>query len=118
MLKVGSFRIAGAHGRALFDRVHAPSRYLSRLRGLIGRPPLSSREAWWFQDCSAVHTFGMRYPIDVIHLSTDGTIVQIVAGLAPNRWSWCRSSRHLIEAGNGAARELDLHLNDRLEYVE
>lgn len=117
MRVTGVFRVTGPESRTVFDRVHLPSTYFSRLRGLIGHPPPLPNEAWWFRDCSAIHTMGMSYAIDVIHLALDGCILRITPGLQPARWSACLSADHLLEVGSGVAEAMNLHLGDRLEYV-
>jgi uncharacterized membrane protein (UPF0127 family) len=47
-----------------FEAVH----FWDRLRGLIGKDGLTEGEAMWFPRCSSVHTFWMRFPIDVVFL--------------------------------------------------
>ena len=37
----------------------------------------------WIRPCRAVHTIGMRFPIDVIFLDADDRVVKTAAGVAP-----------------------------------
>jgi uncharacterized protein len=41
---------------------------LARLIGLLGRKKLEQGSGLWIQPSSGVHTFGMRFPIDVVAL--------------------------------------------------
>ncbi len=100
--------------------VHAPSGDLvarapvarsmwSRTRGLIGRP-LAEGEGLLLPSCSSVHTHFMSYPIDVVYLSSDETIVKIVSRLRPWRFSGTlRGAKHVLElpAGRAAASGLE-----------
>jgi len=58
----------------------------ARLRGLLGRVrPLGRRTGLWLSPCWAVHTFGMRYPIDVAFIGRDGRVQRLVRDLGPSR---------------------------------
>lgn len=55
-------------------RVVVADRWWSRLRGLLGRAGLDEGEALVLTPCSAIHTFAMRFPIDVLFLDQQGMI--------------------------------------------
>jgi uncharacterized membrane protein (UPF0127 family) len=61
----------------LAERVYVAAGLLSRLRGLIGHPPLEAGEALWIRPCTGVHTFFMKTPIDVVFLDAEGTVVAV-----------------------------------------
>jgi len=102
-------------GRLIFTRVFVPSTFIERLRGLLGHKTPRLRDAWWFNPCSAIHTFGMRFPIDVLHLSRDGRILRICPAVAPSRVSICADAHQVVELREGAAAALHLGIGDRLE---
>lgn len=83
-------------------RVAQAASTASRLRGLLGtlEPP---RHGLWMPGCRAVHTFGMRYPIDVVFVSAAHRVLAIRARLAPWRIALCRRARGVIELAAGAA---------------
>lgn len=102
-------------GRRIVIRLFRPHTFFQRLRGLIGREPPSHGEGWWFERCGAVHTFGLRYPIDVLHLSASGTILAIRHRLAPGRISCFQGTFQILELGTGRAQALSLSVGGRLE---
>lgn len=102
-------------GQLIFTRVFLPSTFIERLRGLLGRKTPYLRDAWWFEPCRAVHTFGLRFPIDVLHLSREGRILQICASVPPSRISICAAGHKVVELREGAAAALHLAIGDRLE---
>ncbi|WP_102373639.1 DUF192 domain-containing protein [Raoultibacter massiliensis] len=55
----------------------------SRMRGLLGTESCS--ETLFLIPCRGVHTYGMRYPIDVAFANGDGLVVAVRRGLEPNR---------------------------------
>jgi protein-S-isoprenylcysteine O-methyltransferase Ste14/uncharacterized membrane protein (UPF0127 family) len=83
----------------LAERVLRAETLLERLRGLLGRSSLSEEEALLLDPCRAIHTVGMRFPIDVLFLDRRGRVVRAVERLRPNR---------LMEAAWGARRALEL----------
>ena len=78
-------------------------RPLERLRGLLGRNGLPRGEAMAFPRCGAIHTVGMRFPIDVAFLGRDGRPVKLARAVPPGRllvWGGWRA-RTTIEAAAG-----------------
>lgn len=72
----------------------------TRNRGLLGRDGLEG--ALWIEPARQVHTFRMRFPIDVAHLTRQGRVSH-VSTLPPGRlgrWGW--RTRTIIEAEAGA----------------
>ena len=56
-----------------------------RMRGLLGRPPLSRGQGLLIRPCQGVHTMGMAYPIDVVHLDREHVVRKVLHGLVPWR---------------------------------
>ena len=59
--------------------------FRERARGLIGRPSPPPGEGMLITRCNAIHTFFMRYPIDVVFLDRDGNPVKTVRNIRPWR---------------------------------
>ncbi|HUA82061.1 MAG TPA: DUF192 domain-containing protein [Dyella sp.] len=78
--------------KCLVPTVWVASNPWTRLRGLLGRTPLASgaTEGLLIEPCAGVHTFGMRYPLDVVFLDASNRVVDMCENLAP--WS-VRSAR-------------------------
>lgn len=51
--------------------------------------------------CRAVHTLGMRVPIDVVFLGAGNRILRHIPALAPNRWAFERHARAVVELPAG-----------------
>ena len=47
--------------------------------------------------CRSVHTFGMRYPLDLHWLAADGTVLRIDRGVRPWRVRSCRAASAVVE---------------------
>ena len=83
-------------GLIMADRVTVASRHLERAVGLLGRHHLDVGEGLWIKPCSGVHTWFMRFPIDVVALDADGVIVDAVSMLKPWRMRLPRSRAHSV----------------------
>lgn len=73
------------------------STWLSRAGGLLVRPCLQQDEVLWLTPCSAIHTFGMRYPIAVFFLDQQGQVIDVRPSVMPNRIAWCRRAHSVCE---------------------
>jgi uncharacterized membrane protein (UPF0127 family) len=72
-------------GTILADRVGVASTRADRAVGLLSRSGLDPGEALWIVPSRGVHTWGMRFPIDVIALDGRGVVIDCVSGLKPWR---------------------------------
>jgi len=91
----------------------SPFRSLHAARGLLGRSGCEG--ALWLPRTRSVHTFGMRFPIDVVYLDRDGVVIATPT-LAPNRVGRPhRGGRAVVEAEAGAFERWRFRTGDRLE---
>jgi uncharacterized protein len=72
-------------------------------------------EALAIAPCNAVHTFGMRFPIDVIYARRDGRVVAIRPRVRPYRVSAAWGAFAAIELPAGVLARTPLRVGDRLE---
>jgi uncharacterized membrane protein (UPF0127 family) len=87
-----------------------------RNKGLLGRSRLSPGEGLWIVPCEAVHTFGMKFPIDLVYLDRKRRIVKVRAGVPPWRLSACLSAHSVLELAAGAIRNTQTSPGDMLEF--
>src|SRR4030088_896304 len=52
----------------LADCVEVADHGASRRKGLLGRNGLPAGEGLWIVPCESVHTFGMKFPIDLVYV--------------------------------------------------
>ncbi|MCQ8770182.1 DUF192 domain-containing protein [Streptomyces telluris] len=87
--------------------------YRARTRGLLGRDTLEG--ALLLTPATSVHTFRMRFPIDVAHLDRDLTVLA-VRTMRPGRLGAPRlRARHVLEAAAGAMGGWGLRPGVRVE---
>lgn len=75
----------------------------ARMRGLLGRAGLPTGHALLIVPCSAIHTLGMKFPIDVRFYNREGHCVREVLNVPPGRFwvsgGWCATS--VLESAAG-----------------
>jgi uncharacterized membrane protein (UPF0127 family) len=75
----------------------------SRRRGLSKLDDLPVTHALHIPATPSVHTFGMRFALDLIWLSKDATVVRVDRDVAPRRMRLCRQARSVVETVAGQA---------------
>src|SRR5687767_9545007 len=83
-------------GVVMANRVTIASRRLERAVGLLGRTHLDTGEALWITPCHGVHTWFMRFTIDVLAMDAEGVIVDAVSMLKPWRMRLPRPGAHSV----------------------
>jgi uncharacterized membrane protein (UPF0127 family) len=81
--------------------VHEATTVASRLFGLAFLRELPSGHALLITDCRSVHTFGMRFPIDVAFVDDRGAPIRIARAVPPRRVLVERRAFAVIEARAG-----------------
>jgi uncharacterized membrane protein (UPF0127 family) len=74
-----------------------------RMAGLLGRRALPAGQGLLIVPCGAVHTVGMRFPLDLVFLDAAGRVLRSVPGVPPGRfgvWGGGRARQTLeVQAG-------------------
>lgn len=73
------------NGQVLAQEVRTAGTFLTRLKGLMGTRSLPTGSCLHIIPCRSVHTFFMRYSIDVVHLDGHNRIVGMEMDLKPGR---------------------------------
>jgi uncharacterized protein len=88
-----------------------------RTKGLIGVDALPSGTAMVFEPARQVHTFGMRFPLDVVFCDRDWRVVHVVRSMPPRRLTrlvW--RARLALELSGGSLPE-EVKVGESLELV-
>ena len=64
-----------------------------------------------------VHTFFMRYPIDVVFVDADQLVMKVVQNLRPWKWATCRGARDVIELRAGECARAQIAVGQRLAWA-
>ena len=67
----------------------------SRLRGLLGREDFEG--VLLLERCNDVHTFGMRFPLDIAFIADDGMVLHAYRGVEPRCRLRCKTASAVLE---------------------
>jgi hypothetical protein len=91
---------------------------VERRRGLLGRSSLSTEEGIYLAPCEWLHTFGMRFPIDVAFLSAEGRVLALHHGLKPNRISKIvLRAAGVLELSEGTLHVTNTEIGDTVQLL-
>jgi uncharacterized protein len=107
-------RVRTAEGVILCERCEIPERAFGRARGLLGRDGLEPGEGMLIDRAGSVHMFFMRFPIDVVFLDRDRTVVGVRHRLVPWRVAGARHAVAALELPAGTAAEAGIQEGDVL----
>lgn len=86
----------------------------SRRKGLLGRDSLADSHALVLAPCGSVHTFGMRFPIDVLFMNADGSVIKIVERMGAWRMAGSLQACITVELPTGSVQRHHVLTGDRL----
>lgn len=89
----------------------------ARRRGLIGTNGVGRGKGLLLKG-KQVHTFGMSYSIDVVHLAGDGSILKVTTMRPFRLGRWRRRAKWILELDAGEAHRLGLVPGGVLERAE
>jgi uncharacterized protein len=83
--------------RFLSCKVPVATTRLSRLLGLALLARERAGAGLLIPRCRSVHTFGMRFPLDLIFLDGEGRVIEVRRGVAPGRVIRCAAATTVLE---------------------
>lgn len=83
-----------ARGNVLCERCAIANTMWTRGKGLLGRTDLPPEEGILLVPGSSIHMFGMKFAIDVVFLTRDDVVTDLVENIAPGK-------AHVAKAGAG-----------------
>ena len=88
-----------------------------RRTGLLGRESLPAGQGLWIAPCEAVHTIGMKFPIDVLFLDRAKKVLKVREKMGPARIAVCLRAYSVLELPAGTAAATGTAPGDQLEFA-
>jgi uncharacterized protein len=88
-----------------------------RTKGLLGREGLGPGEGLWIVPCESVHTFFMRFAIDLVYLDRKNKVKKVRSAVCPWRVSACLSAHSVLEFPAGTIRDTMTVAGDMVEFT-
>ena len=74
--------------KILFKNILLAETFLSRLIGLMFKEKLVDADGLLIDPCRSIHTFFMKYSLDIVFLSEENKVIKIIRHMKPWRLSW------------------------------
>ena len=87
-----------------------------RRTGLLKHQRLDPGQGMWIVPCEAVHSFGMKFPIDVIYLDRKRKVRKTRKVMVPWRISGCLLAHSVLELPAGTIAASGTQPGDQLSF--
>lgn len=106
-------------GNVLADKIAIADSLGARAKGLLGKMRMEDGQGLLIKPCSSIHMFFMKFPIDVLFLTKDGSVIKIVKRLRPWKLSGCWFGCHMVlELKEGALGKDEDFYKKHIKFVK
>jgi uncharacterized membrane protein (UPF0127 family) len=98
------------------DRADIADTSAKRRQGLLKHTGLEPGEGLWIAPCEAVHTLGMKFPIDVLFLDKKKKVLKVRSAMPRRRMAVSLLAHSVLELPSGRAAETGTVAGDQLEF--
>jgi uncharacterized membrane protein (UPF0127 family) len=103
-------------GSVLASRAAVADTSVSRCVGLLKHDNLPEGHGLWIVPCEGIHTFGMKFPIDVLFLDRRKRVLKIRRNMVPRRLSLHLWAHSVLELPAGTVDATGTLPGDQLEF--
>ena len=96
-------------------RIDVAETSAARRRGLLKHTGLNPGEGLWIVPCEAVHSFGMKFPIDVVFLNRAGRVLKLRHDMTRRGIAMCLRAHSVLELPAGTLAATGTEVGDQLE---
>ncbi len=112
------FRVRNlTRGTTIGDAIDSAESSAERRTGLLKHHKLEEGAGLWIVPCEAVHTFFMKFAIDLIYLDRKRRVRGVRRAVAPWRLSICLPAHSVLELPTGTIDRTNTQEGDELELV-
>ncbi|MHB1531894.1 DUF192 domain-containing protein [Acidithiobacillus sp.] len=90
--------------------------FWDRLQGLLGKSALHEEQGLLLMPCASVHTWGMRFSLDIVFLDREQAVLACHEGVKPYGLKSCRGAWATLEVAAGSIARLGIVEGQRLEW--
>lgn len=102
----------------LGDSIDVADDRAKRNTGLLKHSGLKRGQGLWIVPCEAIHTFFMKFAIDVVYIDRKHRVRKVVRALGPWKLSMCLPAHSVVELPAGVIDETQTQKGDQLEFLK
>lgn len=100
------------------ENVMVANTYFKRLKGLMFTKKLPDENALHIIPCNEIHTFNMKYSIDVLYLDKNDNILYIDEDMKPGRiGKRIKNAVSVLELPSGKVKKFDVKVGQNVEFI-
>lgn len=102
----------------LAQKVIIADKFLSRLMGLMFKKKLEKNAGMLIYPCNSVHTFFMKFPIDVVFISKEYEVLYVIENMSPGKTSkFIKRAKSVLELPSGVIEKTKTKKGDFLRII-
>lgn len=113
---MGKLRVTNQSGKTLADRADIADTSAKRRTGLLKHTGLAEGEGLWIKPCEGVHTFFMKFPIDVVFVSKSKKVLKVRPNMVRSRVALCLRAHSVLELPSGTLKATGTAKGDQLQF--
>ena len=103
-------------GTVLAEAADVADTSAKRRTGLLNHTKLDPGEGLWISPCESVHSFGMKFSIDVVYLDKQKKVKKVRREMVARRISACFTAHSVLELPVGVIDASRTEPGDQLEF--
>lgn len=88
--------------------VYHAEKFWDRFMGLMGKKSVPGKTGLLFKNCSSIHCFFMKIPIDVIYLDKDFTVLYKETVDPWHIGKFIKNTKHILELGKNEGNNIKI----------
>jgi uncharacterized protein len=90
--------------------------FLRRFKGLMFTNEFPSGNSLHIKPCNSIHTFFMKYKIDILFLDDDKQVIDLKKEMMPGKLSVCKKASSVIELPAGTIDKTETQVGDYIQF--
>ena len=104
-------------GAELSNNIDLADDLFNRMKGLLGKCEMGKGDSLWIKHCMSIHTFFMRFSIDVIFMNKKNQVVAVRKNLKPYRVTCLYpKATSVLELPAGTIEATSTEVGDEIEF--
>ena len=101
------------------ENVIVADSFFKRLKGLMFTKELPDQNALHIVPCNEIHTFNMKYSIDVLYLNSNNTILAIDEEMKSGKiGKRVKNAISVVELPSGKIKKSDIKIGQEVEFLK
>ena len=103
-------------GTVIGDSINSAETSAERTVGLLKHEGLRENEGLWIVPCEGVHTFFMKFALDLIYIDRKKVVKKVISNIPPWRVSYCLPAHSILELPVGTIQRTGTTKGDQLQF--